>query len=105
MLAVIRTGGKQYIAEPGKKIKIEKLDNQEGEEISFDDVLLTENDGKIEIGNPVVKGAEVKAKVLRQDKSEKVIIFKYKSKKRYKRKIGHRQPFTEVEILSINSKK
>lgn len=103
MLAVIRTGGKQYIVEPGKKLKIEKLEKEAGEQISFSDVLLTENEGKIEIGNPIVKGAEVKAKVLRQDKAEKIIIFKYKSKKRYKRKIGHRQPFTEVEILSINN--
>ena len=103
MLAVIRTGGKQYIVEPKTKLKIEKLDKPEGETIVFSDVLLTENDGKVEIGDPVVKGAKVEAKILKQDKFEKVIVFKYKSKKRYKRKIGHRQPFTEIEILSIKN--
>jgi large subunit ribosomal protein L21 len=103
MLAVIRTGGKQYIVEPKTKLKIEKLEKAEGETIVFSDVLLIENDGKLEIGNPVVKGAEVEAKVLRQDKAEKIIVFKYKPKKRYKRKIGHRQPFTEIEILSIKN--
>jgi len=105
MLAVIRTGGKQYIAEPGKKLKIEKLDNKEGEEIILSDILLTENDGKVEIGDPVVKNAQVKAKIVSQGKGEKIVVFKYKPKKRYSRKIGHRQLFTEIEILSINSKK
>ena len=103
MLAVIRTGGKQYIVEPGTKLEVEKLEYQDGEEITFTDVLLVEKSGKLEIGNPVVEGAEVKAKVLSQVKGEKLIIFKYKPKKRYKRKIGHRQPFTEIEILSIKN--
>lgn len=103
MFAVIRTGGKQYIAEPGKKLKIEKLDNKEGETIVLSDVLLTEENGNVKIGNPIIKDAEVKVKILKQSKSEKVIVFKYKPKKRYKRKIGHRQPFTEIEILSIKN--
>ena len=103
MLAVIRTGGKQYIVEPGTKLEVEKLEYQDGEEITFTDVLLVEKSGKLEIGNPVVEGAEVKAKVLSQVKGEKLIIFKYKQKKRYKRKIGHRQKFTEIEILSIKN--
>jgi large subunit ribosomal protein L21 len=103
MLAVIRTGGKQYIVEPGTKLEVEKLEYQDGEEITFTDVLLVEKSGKLEIGNPVVEGAEVKAKVLSQVKGEKLIIFKYKPKKRYKRKIGHRQKFTEIEILSIKN--
>ncbi len=101
MLAVIRTGGKQYLVTPGDKIKIEKLDVKEGKEITFSDVLLLEKNKKLEIGTPKVKGTKVIAKVLRQGKAKKVIIFKYKAKKRYKVKKGHRQPFTEVEITKI----
>ncbi|MDI6883182.1 MAG: 50S ribosomal protein L21 [Patescibacteria group bacterium] len=105
MLAVIKSGGKQYLVSPGDKIKIEKLSKKEGEEIIFEDVLLLEKNKKLEIGRPVVKGAKVKAKILRQGKGKKVIIFKYKAKKRYKKKQGHRQPFTEVEITKIQSTK
>jgi len=101
MLAVIKTGGKQYLVQPGDKIKIEKLDQAEGEEVIFSDVLLVEKDKKVEIGNPLVKNAKVQAKVLSQGKADKVIVFKYKAKKRYSRKIGHRQPFTEIEIIDI----
>jgi len=101
MLAVIKTGGKQYLVQPGDKIKIEKLDQKEGEEIVFSDVLLVEKDKKVEIGTPLVKNAEVLAKVLSQGKADKVVIFKYKAKKRYSRKIGHRQPYTEIEITGI----
>lgn len=103
MLAVIKTGGKQYIVKPGDKLKVEKLDKKEEEKFSFSDVLLLENNKKIEIGFPVVKNAEVEAKVLGQGKGDKVIVFKYKSKKRYSRKIGHRQPYTEVEIIGIKN--
>ena len=102
MFAVIKTGGKQYLVQAGDKIKVEKLDEKEGKEITFSDVLLTGKDGKVEIGAPLVKGAKVTAKVLVQGKGEKLIIFKYKPKKRYKRKIGHRQTFTELEILSVS---
>jgi large subunit ribosomal protein L21 len=101
MLAVIKTGGKQYIVQPGDKIKVEKLDGKEGKEISFSEVLLTNKNRKVEIGTPLVKGAKVQAKILSHGKGEKLIIFKYKPKKRYKRKIGHRQQFTEIEILKI----
>jgi len=101
MFAVIKTGGKQYLVSPGEKIKIEKIDKQEGEEIVFEDVLLVEKRNKIEMGTPKVKGAKVIGKVLKQGKGEKVIVFKYKPKKRYKVKKGHRQPFTEVEITKI----
>jgi len=101
MLAVIKTGGKQYLVSPGDKIKIEKLNKKEGSEITFSDVLLLEKSKKVEIGTPLVKGVKVTGKVLKQDKAKKVIIFKYKAKKRYQVKKGHRQPFTEVEILKI----
>ena len=101
MLAVIRTGGKQYLVSPGDKLKIEKLNKKEGAEVAFSDVLLVEKNKKVEIGTPLVKGVKVTAKILKQDKEKKVIIFKYKSKKRYKVKKGHRQPFTQIEILKI----
>lgn len=101
MLAVIKTGGKQYLVTPGQKIKIEKLDEKEKSEISFDKVLLLEKNKKIEIGTPFVNGAKVTGKILKQGKAKKVIAFKYKAKKRYKVKKGHRQPFTEVEITKI----
>ena len=121
MLALIKTGGKQYLVSPGDKIKVEKLDKEEGKEITFDEVLLLcpsdlsvgalakagalVKEGvtlsEVVIGNPLVKGAEVKARILKHGKGEKLIIFKYKPKKRYKKKIGHRQLFTEVEIVAI----
>ena len=100
MIAIIKTGGKQYLVQPGDKLKIEKLEEKEGAEISFSDVLLVEKDGKVEVGTPLVK-AEVKAKVLSQGKADKIVVFKYKPKKRYSRKIGHRQPYTEIEITGI----
>ncbi len=102
MLAVIKTGGKQYLVQPGDKIKVEKLEAQEGSEVTFAEVLLSGKDGKTEIGMPMVQGAKVTGKVISQGKGKKLIIFKYKPKKRYKRKIGHRQTFTEVQILSIS---
>ncbi len=102
MLAVIKTGGKQYIVSPGQKIKIEKIDKKEGSEITFDGVLLLEKNKKVEIGTPFVKNAKVVGKVLSQGKAKKVIVFKYKAKTRYKKKRGHRQPFTEVEIKAIS---
>ena len=102
MLAVIKTGGKQYIVSPGQKIKIEKLDKKEGDEITFNEVLLVEKGKRVEIGIPNVKGAKVIGKVLSQSKNKKVIVFKYKAKTRYKKKTGHRQQYTEVEIKSID---
>ena len=104
MLAVIKTGGKQYLVSPGDKIKIEKIDKKEGQEISLDQVLLLEKNKKLEIGTPLVSGAKVIARILKQGKAKKVIIFKYKPKTRYKKKAGHRQLFTEVEILKIETK-
>lgn len=101
MLAIIKTGGKQYLVQPGDKIEVEKLEAEVGKEVTFPEVLMLEKDGKTEIGMPAIK-ATVKGKVLAETKGEKLIIFKYKSKKRYKRKIGHRQKFTQVEITSIS---
>ena len=103
MLAVIKTGGKQYIVSPGDKIKIEKIDKKEGSEITFKEVLLLEKGKKLEIGDPFVKKAKVIGKILKQGKHKKVIIFKYRASKRYKVKKGHRQRFTEVEITKIEA--
>ena len=102
MFAIIRTGGKQYKVSSGQKIKVEKLNAKEGKEIVLGDVLLVaKDDSEIRIGTPKVKGAKVKAKVLKHIKGKKIVIFKYKAKKRYKKKQGHRQQYTEVEIKEI----
>ena len=101
MLAVIKTGGKQYLVAPKNRIKIEKLAGKEGEEIVFNEVLLLEKNDKVEIGTPLVSGAKVFAKVLDQGKGKKIVIGKYKAKKRYHLKKGHRQFFTQVEITKI----
>jgi large subunit ribosomal protein L21 len=101
MLAVIKTGGKQYKVAPGQKVKIEKIETPVGQEVIFDEVLLVEKSKKVEVGKPIVEGVKVVGKVLKQDRADKVIVFKYKPKKRYKVKRGHRQPFTEVEIIDI----
>ena len=103
MLAVIKTGGKQYKVSPKDKIKVEKLDVEEGKEVVFSEVLLVEKSDKVEIGNPLVKGAKVVGKVLKQDKAKKITILKYKPKTRERKKMGHRQPYTELEILSIDT--
>jgi len=101
MLAVIKAGGKQYKVEPGKKIKIDKIEEEQGKEVIFDQVLLVEKDKNVEIGNPLVKTAKVIGTVLKQDRGKKVIIYKYKSKKRQHKKQGFRPFFTEVEIQKI----
>jgi len=103
-LAVIKTGGKQYLVAPKQKLKIEKLEKKVGDEVIFDQVLLVEKDKKVEIGTPFVEGATVSAKVLSQGKRDKVVIFKYKAKTRRKTKKGHRQTYTEVEIEKIGTK-
>lgn len=101
--AIIKTGGKQYKVSPGNKIKIEKIDAQESKGVIFDEVLLVADDKEIKIGQPLVSGAKVEGKVLKQGRDDKIIVFKYKAKKRYSVKRGHRQPFTMVEITKIIS--
>ena len=101
MLAIIKTGGKQYLVSPGQKIKIEKINKKEGSEITFKEVLLLEKGKKLEIGTPLVKGAKVVGKIIRQGKGKKIIVLKYKAKTRHKKRKGHRQLFTEVEIVKI----
>jgi len=101
MIAVIKTGGKQYKVSLNQKIKIEKLEIGEGKEVIFDEVLLVEKDGKTTLGKPFLEGVKVIGTVTKQDKEKKVIILKYKPKTRQHTKTGHRQPFTEVEITKI----
>src|SRR3989344_3367992 len=102
MLAVIETGGKQYCVEPGDKIKVEKLDVDSEDDFVFDKVLLDADDKETKIGAPYLSGAKVTARVMRNGRADKIRIFKYKAKKRYRKTQGHRQPFTEVEIGKIS---
>lgn len=99
--AIIETGGKQYLVSPKDKLKIEKLPVEPTTDIVFDKVLLTSDDKNTKIGKPYVSGAKVTGTVLKQARNRKIRIFKYKSKTRYRRRIGHRQHFTEVEIQTI----
>jgi len=99
--AVIETGAKQYKVSTGKKIKVEKLDTKEGDSFVFDKVLLINDKDKVNIGEPYIKGAKVEAKVLEQGRDKKKIVFRYHPKTRYKKKKGHRQPFTKLEITKI----
>ena len=100
MYAIIKTGGKQYCVEEGKVITIEKLDVEAGAEVAFDEVLLVCG-YSVKIGQPTVAGAKVTGKVLEQGKGAKIRIFKYKAKSNYRRRQGHRQPFTKVQIEKI----
>ena len=102
MYAIIATGGKQYRVSQGDVIYIEKV-NQEVDSVINFDVLMIGNDGDVKVGNPVIEGAKVEGKVVAQVKGEKIVIYKYKSKKNYHRKAGHRQPYTKVEITAINA--
>ena len=101
MYAVIQTGGKQYRVQQGDVIFVEKLNVQADETVSFD-VLLLGNENETKIGTPVVEGAKVEGKVLSQVKAAKIVVYKYKAKKNERKKQGHRQPYTKVEITAIN---
>ena len=103
MFAVIETGGKQYRVNEGDIIFVEKLEVNEGDMIVFDRVKALSNGQSFEVGTPVVEGAKVTAKVLKNGKSKKIYVMKYKSKKNEKKKIGHRQPYTKVQIVSVEA--
>ena len=103
MYAIIETGGKQYKVQEGDVLFIEKIDAEEGSVINFDKVLAVSKEGTFSVGNPLVEGASVSAKVLGHGKAKKIIVFKYKPKKGYRRKQGHRQPYTKVNIEKINA--
>ncbi len=103
MYAIIKTGGKQYRVAEGDQIFVEKLPADVEAEVVFDEVLAVVNDGDVKVGAPVVDGAKVTAKVVEQGKEKKVLIFKYKSKSNYRRRQGHRQPYTKVVIEKIEA--
>lgn len=100
MYAIIATGGKQYRVSEGDVIYIEKIDAQVDSTVSFD-VLLVGNEDDVKVGTPVVEGVKVEGKVVGQVRGDKIVVFKYKAKKNYRRKQGHRQPYTKVEITRI----
>jgi len=99
--AVVETGGKQYRVAEGDTIFVEKLPVDEGQEVVLDRVLLVSKDGETKVGTPYIEGAKVVAQAVKQGKGRKIIVFKYKPKKNYRKKRGHRQPYTKLEIKSI----
>ena len=104
MYAIVKTGGKQYKVAQGDVLFVEKLEANEGDVVTLDQVLAVAGENGLTVGAPVVEGATVTAKVVAQGKAKKVIVYKYKAKKDYRRKQGHRQPYTKVEITeSINA--
>lgn len=103
MYAIIQTGGKQYKVEVGTTLNVEKLNVAAGESVVFDNVLAVSNDNGLTVGSPFVNGATVKAEVITEGKDKKIIVYKYKAKKGYHKKQGHRQPFTKVKITAIEA--
>ena len=100
MYAVIKTGGKQYRVSEGDRLRVEKLPGAPGEKVTFSEVLMIGGE-KVAVGAPLVKGAKVSAEIVAQDRAKKVIVFKFRRRKNYRRKRGHRQPFTELKITGI----
>lgn len=103
MYAIVETGGKQYRVQEGDTLFVEKLAVEPGETVALDRVLAVEKDGQLRVGTPSVEGARVTFKVVRHGKGQKIIVFKYKAKKNYRRKKGHRQPFTQVTVEKIEA--
>jgi large subunit ribosomal protein L21 len=100
--AVIRTGGKQYRVSPGELLRVELLPGELGSEITFSEVLLTSADGVVQVGTPLVSGSSVTARIVQHGKERKILVFKKKRRKNYRRKRGHRQHFTAVQIKTVN---
>ena len=103
MYAIIESCGKQYKVAEGDVVFFEKLDVEEGKKVTFDKVVLVSDDKKVEVGAPYVKGVKVEGKVVANGKGKKIVVYKYKAKKNYRRTQGHRQPYTKVEITSIKT--
>lgn len=101
MYAVIKTGGKQYRVAQGDRLRVEKLAGNVGDTVSLAEVLLVGQGEGVKVGAPLVSGAKVEAKIIAQDRGKKIIIFKFRRRKNYRRKTGHRQPFTALEITGI----
>jgi large subunit ribosomal protein L21 len=103
MYAVVNTGGKQYKVQKGETLRIEKIPGEVGSSVTFDKVLMVADGENIRVGQPVLENVAVQAQIVEQDKAKKILIFKYKRRKRYRRKNGHRQPFTAIRIDGINA--
>ncbi len=103
MYAIIRTGGKQYHVSQGERLRVEKLDGEVGDSIDIEDVLMVVDGEEIKLGQPIVEGAKVSAKIIEQDKAKKVLVYKKKKRKGYEVKKGHRQFYTALEITGISS--
>ena len=103
MYAIIESCGKQYKVAEGDVVFFEKLDAEEGKKVTFDNVVLVSDDKKVEVGTPYVKGVKVEGKVVSHGKGKKILVYKYKAKKNYRRTQGHRQPYTKVEITAIKT--
>lgn len=103
MYAVIKTGGKQYKVNEGDVVRVEKLNVEENETVTFNEVLLVSDESGVKAGTPTVEGASVEGKVIKNGKAKKIIVFKYKPKKDYRRKQGHRQPYSQIQITKINA--
>ena len=103
MYAIFQTGGKQYRVSEGDVITVEKIEANEGDVVTFDQVLTVVNDADVKVGTPVVEEAKITAKVEKQDKAKKILVFKYKAKSNYRRRQGHRQPFTKLTIEKIEA--
>ena len=103
MYAIIESCGKQYKVAEGDVVFFEKLDVEEGKKVTFDNVVLVSDDKKVEVGAPYVKGVKVEGKVVAHGKGKKILVYKYKAKKNYRRTQGHRQPYTKVEITKIKT--
>ncbi|MHB1405317.1 MAG: 50S ribosomal protein L21 [Desulfitobacteriaceae bacterium] len=103
MYAVIETGGKQYRVQEGDVLKVEKIEANVGDTVTIDRVLLVAQDGAVKVGSPLVDGAKAMLKVVEHGKGEKIIVFKYKPKKNYRRKQGHRQPYTKVRVEALQA--
>ncbi|MDI9481007.1 MAG: 50S ribosomal protein L21 [Syntrophomonadaceae bacterium] len=101
MYAIIQTGGKQYKVTEGSVLKIEKMNAEPGDRLTLDQVLMVSDDNEVRIGNPLVANAQVIATVLEQGRDKKVVVFKYKRRKNYRRKQGHRQPYTKIKVEKI----
>ena len=103
MQAIFKTGGKQYKAAVGDKLNVEKIGSEVGSSVCFNEVLMVLDDGQISLGNPLIEGAAVDARVIEQFRDKKIEIVKFKRRKHYKRRAGHRQSMTRIEILNVRS--
>jgi len=103
MYAIMASGGKQYRVQEGDVLRLEKIDGDVGASVSFDQVLMVSDGEEVQLGRPVLDGATVHASIVEQDKAKKILVFKFKRRKRYRRKLGHRQPYTAVRIEKIEA--